>query len=936
MNKIFSNSYFFVLIMLVAFACKKDEDTLPNNFVIYTEEVSEITSDGAKFNARVVNFGDGNVLDYGFVWSTIKDPVFNLSYSYVVSMGTDLESDEFSVFIKSTLTGNKDYYVRSFIKANNKIYYGKTVSFFSLGCSAPKINDFYPDTATWGDTITVIGENFSFKNSENLIKCNEFLSRCLNTTDSSFKFIVPETLNNYRSKISISISGNISYALDSLTLNPPIVTKLSCDSAVYDAVIKVSGKYFKKDMTTLLFNNEEAKIDSINSTSIKTKVPANLTNGWKDINVKVAGNLVNFSKVFNSLTPLIKGVEPDVAGFGDEIVVIGKNFNPVFENNILKLDELIVPINYCSSDTLRFNIPNETSNADGKMNLNLSIGGITANYDNDFILKAPEIESFFPEFVNFGDTVVVLGKNFNPDISLNNLYLNELKLNLLDASGSNIKFIVPFNLKDESGEFSLKIITGQQQDVFSSKLKVKTPIITGLSNTNTVIGDTLTIFGQNFNPVFTNTSVKIETIDAQIISSSSDSLSFIVPFLTENIPNNIYLNVNLQEIQSVDQVSLLTTTINSITPNEGFRNLELKIIGDNFSLNSGYNKVYFNDIEIPIYRSVRDTLVVKISDVISSGIKDIRIVVGRQETTLYGNYNHIEPWLTKTPIAGYYSRQYNAPIGGIGASYSGKGYAGLSSDLKTPFTLFGSSYRKFSEYDPISDTWTNLKDYPRYGSANLFTYTFEDSLYVIAGHLINRYSFTENDWVEKTILNSDYSHQSGFGFENEIFLISNEGKVASYDIYSNSWSNKNDFPDSPKLREGIEVNDKVYMIGTDYSLWEYEPLIDSWINKTRLPFTGLSIDSPCLKIENEIYFFPIGKGIYKYNPDVDRWFVASSKSPNPTRSDYYHIFYDNYFFSIDDKIYMAMLNLQQCCYYQVYEYFYEYDPSLDVFTEVVP
>jgi len=150
-------SFFFLLICL---SCSKEDPSTPGVVVLYTHPVTEITPEGAKFSAEIEYGPNLDVTDYGFVWSEGKDPLNTQPYR--ISLGEHPASGIYLSEIHSSLKEDTIYHVRSFAKTPDKTYYGKEVSFRSLGSSAPGLTSFHPDTAFWGDTVT-IGESHQGK-----------------------------------------------------------------------------------------------------------------------------------------------------------------------------------------------------------------------------------------------------------------------------------------------------------------------------------------------------------------------------------------------------------------------------------------------------------------------------------------------------------------------------------------------------------------------------------------------------------------------------------------------------------------------------------------------------------------------------------------------------------------------------------------------------
>lgn len=317
---------FILLIIFIAFSCNKDENELQYDApIFYTEPVTDITPEGAKFSAKIVSLNDDEVIDHGFIWS--REPEPNAENSLKVSLGSDLSNDIFTTTINSSIKVNNIFYVRAYIKTNVTTYFGSINSFKSLGESAPKIFKIVPDTASWGDTLTIIGDNFSFNLNENHIKFNDLKSELIDSKeDSLIRFIVPINLDTCISDISVTYMGNTSNP-KTFSLTPPIITSFTPTEGVYDQPIEICGNYFKEGMTRVFIGDKQVELDKVSDSLIKTRIPSGLEMGEKELKVSVAWKDVIFNESFFNKTPIINDVYPDSITFGDEITIVGENFN---------------------------------------------------------------------------------------------------------------------------------------------------------------------------------------------------------------------------------------------------------------------------------------------------------------------------------------------------------------------------------------------------------------------------------------------------------------------------------------------------------------------------------------------------------------------------------------------------------------------------------
>lgn len=137
---------------------------------VKTLEVTNITEAGATFTGEVLEEGNSEITEHGFVWATRQPDV---EYSNKVLLGSFSSTGKFSAEVGSNLTEGLTYQVAAFVISGEFTVYGEPVTFKSLGSEGPKMTGFLPDSALCGDTITITGRNFSWARGSNIVMFND-------------------------------------------------------------------------------------------------------------------------------------------------------------------------------------------------------------------------------------------------------------------------------------------------------------------------------------------------------------------------------------------------------------------------------------------------------------------------------------------------------------------------------------------------------------------------------------------------------------------------------------------------------------------------------------------------------------------------------------------------------------------------------------------
>ena len=211
---------------------------------------------------------------------------------------------------------------------------------------------------------------------------------------------------------------------------------------------------------------------------------------------------------------------------------------------------------------------------------------------------------------------------------------------------------------------------------------------------------------------------------------------------------------------------------------------------------------------------------------------------------LFQFYSMAQPWFEKSNFGG--EARHRATSFSIG----NHGYIGLGHIN----SVIGVEYEDFWKYDPSSDTWTQIANYPEGECFHATSFTIGNKGYVGTGRLSNG-SYSKNFYSYEPELNTWTQIADLPGVERRgaiAFSINGKGYVGTGQTFS---GNSNDF-------------------------YEYNPLTDQWIVRASLP--GLPrTSSVAFSIGNFGY---LGTGdtnsgssndFYQYNPVTNQWVIKA-------------------------------------------------------------
>lgn len=773
--KINCNYVFTAALIVFAFAsfsCKQDELRdlgFPRLNTLYVEMIPDT---GAVFKGEILEIpGDCEIIDHGFVWSESKDATSSIEK---LSLGETNKTGIFSAIANRAMVEGKKYYFKSFVETSKTTVFGNEIEFVSLGSHAPVITSIYPTSASWKDTIYIRGKYFSNVKYQMFPHFNDFLGELVYCTDTLMKTTVPIDLNVAISKVTIRYN-NVKYSGKEFTLVPNVtVTSIAPLSGPWNTRIKIRGKNLRVAQT-ILFNEITSPIKFWSDTLLEVNVPFNLSQASSDVKVSVNGFTIPAPSPFTLIKGIIKSVTPSTGTYGTEVIIKTNNIRAIGAN--ASVNGITLPVTARTDSSITVTMPILPTS--GFISITLNDGYSNITYDKIFKYIIPEISGVSPGA--WGDTIVISGKNFN---ILNNwevyfgtnYYTRAEKAKIIAVDSVSIKVFVSQNHYSTYNQ--ILVIANDHTYSNNLTLEIPTPVIEEVFSPSNYANPKVTIRGKNF---YSKTIVRIvETGETLTLSSVTKNL------IVANLPGLLRGKYSL-EIYSSD----------------GYSKSE-SVFSYN-CLNWETPLSLFNTFNLDLYNS--QTLI---------------MAKGPDGKSFYLS--------TATPEIKNYYYQHGSQISVINNVFPQNLWTpanfniGQKIYLCTGHSINPGSYtfnKAIFEFDPQTNSYINLQDFPGEGRTGAVGFSFNDKGYLISG-----------------------------GTNTEIF-----DQLWQFNSVTKSWSliKAIDIDDRVTRIETITVDNFVYIFNK-YNIWKFDPNNNILENISNVAATDLTpTPQPFFSRNNKIY-----------------------------------------------------------------------------------
>lgn len=732
-------------------SCLQEEDIDFRYLRIYTDPISNITSDGARFSARIDFSKITEVTDFGFEWG--EDA--RLADGVLMIPSDSLIGNEFYTSVRSSLISQKIYYVRSFVEQSGKTVYGNIVSFKSLGSEGPIITELDPSIAAFGDTVRVVGKNFT-SNAKLSYGRRDISSSILHIEKNAITFVLSSSLpvDPDEDIISVSIEGNTAKPALPLKLDldrilpkilsiTPLIVK-ACDTIT----IKGRNLTYENKPVLLRDNHQDLKVLVASKDSIvcvlKTIPKDNIFLVVSNGRFSVASQNIDLIEQ----RPEIISVSPLIYKSKDIVTVKVKNL-PYCDDSMyatIKGSNVRLSILSRTKDEIRLQLPEGCS---GYFSIVFTLPAAyflnTQVFETPLISpEPPEVFSIEPANGSFGDEIIIKGNNLNGALA-------DI-IDVTSTSATEIRGKLNQSGLVKGNGFTDILISGcgylTMEDAFRYDpieiLDYNPKVITSRSQQ-------ITITGKNFSSGTLTNKVTIGSYTANLSTSGNSTIivpaSALLPDVTQPVNEFVAIIIENSVHSEVTSSTLLEI------------NVEATWIRQNdFPFSGIYNGVSFSI--------------------------DGKGYAGNNSIAGTPNFWQYDPTLDNWEEKARFPGQTNSYM--LNTSANGKGYIGI-----------GLNYtNEWWEYDPAIDTWNRKRDYP--GSPRIGGFAFEigNKVYVSSSQTdFWEYNPSTDQWNRKAdVPTHRVAGTVNFGFKGKGYVYAtasdNNQYEYTYNPNSNTWSSR--------------------------------------------------------------------------------------------------------------------------------------------------
>lgn len=558
---------------------------------------------------------------------------------------------------------------------------------------------------------------------------------------------------------------------------------------------------------------------------------------------------------------------------------------------------------------------------------------------------APVLSKITPTIGTWGDTITLVGKNFNAISSTNEVRVANKLATVIKAVPDTLLVSIPITLVTDKADVSVSF--DGNSSLLPKAFQLRKPQIDEVVPGEAKLNSLVEIRGRYFNPI--GTKVFIESREITIISVTNERITFKVPGDMSSGLKKVKVQTGEGELFFISELKILGPVITQVVPSTAFLNDTISIVGNYFGTDPSSIIVRLNNEQVQIVSVSETEVKVIVPPYIDSSKPTIRIEVGGsviesanlfmlKQAEIASVTPHRISSSTEILVKGKNFNPYQVnkvylndqQLVVVSVDYNEMVVYAQYNISANELTLKITWFDQETIYPiKLKSPWRVMPNLAptTFGLAEVFTYDNKIfaglDFYAPDPSVVWTYNPITDDWAEFS------RFPESVAVDPFIFVIGSNAFVGSandmsasvpyglwsVNLNSGTWHRLNDTPFSSEVTPiGFSVDNTGYVLVEtspgESALWKYSVTSDQWTFISTVPFSAnQSIQH--FVLSGEFYLFD-GGYLRKYNPNSNQWTDLGDAPVQP------------YFVApINGKIYLGSND----------RLFGEYDPSTNGWEE---
>lgn len=406
----------------------------------------------------------------------------------------------------------------------------------------PTITGFTPERGSPGTEVTIRGEHFSPRTTDNLVHLGSTAVVVRNATPTELRVIVPDGASTGSFRVRITGAGEATSEGSFEVETGTSVTSFEPAFGPPSTRVTITGTGFdrRRARVRVYLGEQRARVIRASETELTVEVPRrDAASGRWLVDVRGGGRAYSEGRFDVRYAPVVRSMDPRFGAPGTRVTLTGEHFGDDVRQVTAMLGETAMRVREIEDGRLVVEIPEGASS--GPIALTVDEMGPVQTDDELRVVQPVSVEGFSPRNGGPGTEVTIHGRGFSSTAALNTVTLSGQACEIVSAADDRLVVRIP---EARSGPLVVAVQNAGEARTRAPFVITNAPIIDSISPTRGGPGIEVTIRGRNFGDREGLIDVRLGRREMELRSATPTQLVVVVPPGAET--NRIRVTVRLQ------------------------------------------------------------------------------------------------------------------------------------------------------------------------------------------------------------------------------------------------------------------------------------------------------------------------------------------------------------------------------------------------------
>jgi hypothetical protein len=459
----------------------------------------------------------------------------------------------------------------------------------------PTVERFDPTSGAPGSQVTIYGQNFSTRLTENLVSLGQIPLVVRQATPFALTVIVPDGAVSGPFSVRVGAAGT---ATSATPFDVTVQTAIASFAPAFGAPgsrITITGTGFspRANENRVFLNSVPVRVEQATPTSLVVSIPQRASTGHFDIDVRNGGRARSATPFGLQFPPSIVAVEPPAGPIGTVVTIRGTNFGSDIRLIDARLGDRPLVLRGLSNGTeVQAEVPAET--ASNRIAVTVNGLGPAVSARDFTVLPSIALTSFSPSQGPIGSSVTITGSGFSPNPRENTVTFAGVRGEVTSASPTALVVRTP---NAPSGSIDVAVRFNGTVRSLTPFIVTRPPVVTGFAPARLTVNENVVISGSNFGTNPQNVEVSINGRPLTVASVGDNQIVAVVPHGATS--GRLVVTIVLQGSSTTGRMLEVVQpfTASSVEPVVGYVGTVVRVLGAGFT--TGARVVFAPNVSAP-------------------------------------------------------------------------------------------------------------------------------------------------------------------------------------------------------------------------------------------------------------------------------------------------------------------------------------------------